>query len=55
MRIIVLLLIIVLFSCTSSPVGAPAQTTAKANMDQAKYLDSIHQQLKRIADKMEGK
>lgn len=42
-------------ACTSSPNFDPERTSAKALQDQAKTLDSINQQLKRIADALEKK
>ncbi len=51
----ILILTISLNSCTDSPVGNPEATTAQANIDQAKALNEIAIQLKRIADAMEIK
>lgn len=46
---------IVISSCTNSPSIDPERTSAKALVDQAKTLDSINHQLKRIADALEKK
>lgn len=51
-KVFYILLTIFLFSCADNPVIDPARTQAKATQDQVKYLDSINQNLKRIADKL---
>lgn len=52
-KILLAWLSLAVFSCTNNPTTNPESTSAQANMDQAKALDSIHAQLKRIADLLE--
>lgn len=51
--IIILLLTLIVYSCTNNPVVDPERTNAKANQEQVKSLDSINATLKRIAEQLE--